>query len=139
MKRPSFYVLMLWLAAAVLLLTGGPIGGCGLIGPPPPYASEGFTALIVENTSARTMQIDSVMDAVEASTKAGGGAVRRLSDKQSDFSMDAPWVAPAFGAFRAAKGQPPWIVAATPRTGINQALPADTAAAVALVKPLGGK
>ena len=106
---------------------------------PGPRQADKLAALLVEDINGRTIAIDALLDAVEASVKAGGGAVRRLGNNQRDLSMDEPWVGEAFAVWAAGPKTTPWIVAANPGAGVNQSLPAEPAAAVAIVKSLGGK
>lgn len=120
---------------AIILLIFLTISGGGGTAPFP--TKEPLVCLIVEDVKARTVANDTVMDAVEASVKAASGKVRRLdSSSQKDLSKEEQWVQ---DAWKVSGGKPQWIVAATPYSGVNQALPADKDAAVALVKRLGGK
>jgi len=141
-SRPSFPVVMLWAAAAVLLLTSGQVGGCGVVGAPPPFKTDKLAVLIVEESADRGKLSSGQLDAILST---GPGSVRdyvakhggdfRLLDKDTSPSLEAPWVQAAFAVER--RGVP-WIVAATPRTGFS--VPLTPAPEVLKeLEPLGGK
>ena len=106
------------------------------IGNRAPFVTDKLSVLIVEETDKRTPALDAVFIATQKAALAAGGRYRQLDKDQRDLSMDEKWVQDAW----IVKGEAvPWIVAATPRTGVNQALPPAPDEALKLLSPLGVK
>lgn len=132
MKGGNFLWLIL-LGVGLLLLSGGG----GVIGAAPPFKTDKLSVLIIEETKDRTTQLENIYSAVEKATKAAGGNFQKLDQNNSDQSMNDDWVKEAFKLKGASV---PWVVAATAKTGINQALPTTSDAdAIKLLSPLGVK
>lgn len=106
------------------------------IGVRPPFATDKLSVLIVEETDQRTTDADAVMHAVRRGVETASGRYRQLDKDQRDLSMDEPWVQ---DAWKVKGNNTPWIVGATPRSGVNAALPNQSADAIKLLSPLGVK
>lgn len=104
------------------------------IGAKPPFPADKLSVLVVEETADRTPTLESTYDAIEAAVKAAGGNWRKLDKNQPEPTLDEPWVQ---AAWKVKGPSTPWIAAATPRAGVNQALPANAADAIKLLSPLG--
>lgn len=134
------FAALLWLA-----VYGGQIGGCTLpvIGSPPPFKTTlPLAVLVVEESADRGKLSSGQLDAILSTAP---GSVRdyvtshkgefRLLDKDETPTLDAPWVQEAFAVKR---DSVPWIVAASPRTGLSAPMGAAPEVLKSL-EPLGGK
>lgn len=131
MKGLNWLLLGLVAASLLVLASGG-----GAIGQAAPFQADKLSVLVVEETEQRTTALANVLSAVEQHTKAAGGNWRQLDPTKQDVSQDEAWVQ---AAWKVKGATVPWIVAATPRSGVNQALPANEADALKLLSPLGVK
>ena len=124
------------LNAVIILALIVALGG-GVVGAPPPFKTDKLSVLVIEETDQRTPQLENIYSAIEKATKAAGGNWQKLDQNNTDQSMNYEWVQAAWKV----KGESvPWVVAATPRTGINQALPVTSEAeALKTLSPLGVK
>ncbi len=122
--------LVLLIVAYVLL--GGGVGGGAV-----PFKTDTLSVLVVEETDQATTQTESAIDAVRDGVDTAKGRFRRLDKDQKDLSKDEQWVQDAWKV----KGETvPWVVGATPRKGVNKALPtASREEAVGTLSPLGVK
>ena len=123
---------LLILALAWFVLSGGSIGGVA-----PPFKTDTLSVLVVEETDEATLKSEAAIDAVKDAVTQAKGRYRRLDKDQTDLSKDDLWVQDAWKA----KGETvPWVVGATPRSGVSKALPVDSReAAVGTLAPLGVK
>lgn len=112
---------------------------------PPPFPAERLCVLIVEETDSRESYTAGQREAM--TSLEGPGSIRGyVKSKQGEFllwdkdqqpSEHSPkWVAEALKVIN--RGKLPWIVAATPRSGLTRELPADAVETVTALKKVGG-
>ena len=131
---------LLLLLAALLIISGGEVTPVDtVVVNPPPFVADKLCVLIIEETSARgsytagqrAVILGTAPGSVSDTVKKGGGEIRIIDKDQSDFANDAPWVA---AAFKVPHPDLPWIVAAGPKSGFSQKLPATADEALKLIQ-----
>lgn len=126
MKRSQLIGCLILLLAAYQQFGGGVIGGSA------PFQTDKLSVLIVEETAQRgSLTADqraailaTAPGSLIATVKERGGEYRVIDKDQTNFALDAPWVAKAFAVDRKSV---PWIVTAGPSRGVSEPLPATTA------------
>ena len=126
----------------LLLMSGGSLPFVD----PPPFPAEKLCVLVVEETSDREAYTAGQREAMIAVD--GPGSIRGyvkskqgeylLWDKDQQPTEHSPkWAAEALKA--AQPNQLPWIVAATPRSGLTKQLPKEAAETITALKKIGGE
>lgn len=125
-QQGSLFPLILLIVLAVLLFQGG--GGAA------PFVTDQPSALVVEETDQRTMQLTTLFAALQGQVPAG--RYRQL-DKDNPPLQDEKWVQDAWAVWEKDGKQVPWVVAAGKHDGVHQAVPTDLSQASTLLQGLG--
>ena len=138
-------VVAMWLVALVLLLRGSD-GSPTIIGEKPPFKAAVLDVMIVEESTERgkyPIGQREIMEALtgansarEYTTKKGGNFI--VVDDDNKLETAPAWVKEARQALPA-NATLPWLIAATPRAGLNKALPVEAAQTMSDLKRLGGE
>lgn len=139
-----------WLTCVIGCCLQLAMRGGVILGPPPPFGTDGLSVLIVEESQERTelpyeqqmiitgTSEDSVSSWMNKNcAKSQKGLPHwRILDKDQSVDMDEPWVKEAMSVKREGV---PWMIVANKRTGFSSPLAKDTKEMLARLSPLGEK